>query len=116
MAFGEFYNATSGKCYKCVDNQNYIDKNDLKCKPMNCTEPNPRFNVTSQQCETCGTSEVVDPKNATLCIKTNYIGVCPKDTPIYDEKTHSCKACPGGTSFSQTLKKCQPNVTSVHTS
>lgn len=48
----------------------------------------PRFNIETKKCEKCPKQAMIDPKDRTKCIKTNYIGLCPPDRPRYVVKSH----------------------------
>ena len=99
------YNPKSGKCEAC-NKKKYIDLATKSCIDITCKIQTPKFNLETKQCEACGNSESVDPNDYTKCIKTNYVGLCPPSTPLYDFTDNTCKACPAGTSFDQALKAC----------
>ena len=50
---------------------------------------------------------MIDPNNITICLQTNFIGLCPPAQPMYNIETLMCEACPDGTAYQSSSNTCE---------
>lgn len=84
-----------------------------------CPTNKPYFNSQTNQCQknpiqppkiTCPTNYTYDPQTQ-LCklqVTDGTLSQCPPSTPLWDSSKGTCVACPSGSAWNSTAKKCAP--------
>ena len=69
-----------------------------KCTDINCTESQPFWNMTANECQSCPSGTVYN-FNSNSCENDNRSGnisVCHQNKPLWNPQYLRCQACPEG--------------------